>query len=268
MDPHRFDAMIQRLAQSWSRRSLVRGSLAAPVLAALGLDREAIARKNGVATEACIPTGRKCPSRRPGGRKRRKLRCSQCCQGFSIRGRKGKRKCSCKPGGQPCTAFSASDCCTGTCQGGFCASVSTGPQCLPDGADCDSDAECCGDMCNRRGSTTGPLASTRDTCVQCRSGRATCPALGDPGTCCGERECVDAGGSNRCCSIGGERCTVAPAVDTCCGERTCIDVADDGPDVCCSLEGEPCVNAEAAAAPSTCCTGFQCLPGATTCTAI
>jgi hypothetical protein len=92
---------MQRLAPSRSRRTLVEGSLAASVLAALGLNQDVFATKHGVATDACIPTGRKCPARRPRGKKGRKLRCRQCCQGYSIRGRRGSASAPASREGSP-----------------------------------------------------------------------------------------------------------------------------------------------------------------------
>jgi hypothetical protein len=268
--PRSFSAVMQRLAPSRSRRTLVEGSLAASVLAALGLNQDVFATKHGVATDACIPTGRKCPARRPRGKKGRKLRCRQCCQGYSIRGRRGTRKCSCKPGGQPCTPFSASDCCTGTCQGGLCASVSVGPQCAADGVDCASDAECCSGVCNVGGSN---VSGTADECAQCRTGRARC--AGDPSSCCGARTCTasDRGGANpntRCCSLLNERCSNNPGTTgACCttGEGSAANAtcaADDAPghNTCCVTSGvDPAAPATScAAAPDltpnpACCSG-------------
>jgi len=270
VDPHRLNAMIRRLVQTHSRRSLVGGSLTASVLAALGLDQDVIARKSGVATEACIPTGSKCPAKRRRGKHGRKLSCKHCCQGFSIRGRKGKHKCSCKPGGQPCTAFSASDCCTGTCQGGFCASVSLGPQCEADGTDCASDAECCSGICNTGGSN---FTGTADECAQCRTGRARCAA--DPTSCCGARTCTasDRGGANpntRCCSLLNERCSNdSGTTGACCttsegsaANATCAADATPGQNTCCVTPGEnpgapatSCIGAATGTANTACCSG-------------
>jgi hypothetical protein len=260
VDPRRFDAVIQRLAQKHSRRALVGGSVGASVLAALGLDEDARANTHGVAAEACIPTGKQCPSKKPRGKKGKKLGCKQCCQGFSIRGRRGKRKCSCKPGGQPCTADSASACCTGTCQGGVCASVSVGPQCTANGNGCASNTECCSQFC-------GDNVCRASICTV-QGARCTGDAPGCCSGVCNARGSDIDGTANECapCRTGGAFCQRQP--DSCCAGRTCLVIADDR-DVCCSLAGEACVNADPnIPAPSTCCPGFQCLPGATTCTAI
>jgi hypothetical protein len=234
VDPRRFDAIIQRLAQVRSRRSFVGGSLGASVLTALGLGEEVLARKDGVSAEACIPSGKKCPAKKPRGKKAKKLSCKQCCQRFSIGGRKGNRKCSCKPVGQPCTAERASDCCTGICDGSFCAnppSPPVAPQCTPQGADCRDAPPCCTGVCNRRGSN---LNGTANECAPCRTGGAFCE--GEPNSCCDGRACL---------------------------------VIADARDVCCSLEGERCSNVGGSGpVPSTCCEDFECLPDAVTCTPV
>ena len=243
MDPRRFDAMIQRLAQRRSRRSLVGGSLGASVLAAVGLDGDIVAKKNDVNAEACIPTGKKCPAKRPRGKKGEKLGCKQCCQRFSIRGRKGKRRCSCKPGGRPCTADRASDCCTGTCQDGFCASVSTGPQCTANGTGCASDAECCSQFC-------GDNVCRASICTE---QGARCTGQPEPPPCCSgvcnARGSDINGTANECaqCRTGGAFCQRQP--DSCCAGRTCLVTADR--DVCCSLPDETCTPGLATCCPLT-----------------
>ena len=210
MDPRRFDDLIQRLAQRRSRRSLVGGSLTASVLAALGLGEEVLARKDGVSAEACIPSGKKCPAKKPRGKKAKKLSCKQCCQRYSIGGRKGNRKCSCKPVGEPCTTDRASDCCTGICNGSFCANPPNppvAPQCTPLGARCTGSAPaCCSGVCNARGSD---IDGTADECAPCLTGGARC--VRNPDSCCGERECVPAGTTQRCCSLENEACTTETA---------------------------------------------------------
>jgi hypothetical protein len=211
VDPRRFDDLIQRLAQRRSRRSLVGGSLGASVLAALGLGEEVLARKDGVSAEACIPSGKKCPAKKPRGKKAKKLGCKQCCQRFSIGGRKGNRKCSCKPVGQPCTTDRASDCCTGICDGSFCANSPVAPQCTPLGTSCTGFAPaCCSGVCNRRGSNVN---TTANECAPCRTGGAFCQ--GEANSCCDGRAClVIADARDVCCSLPDEACT--PGLGVCC----------------------------------------------------
>src|SRR5687767_2068312 len=132
VDPQNFDRMIGQLARALSRRSLVGGSLGAAVLSAVGLGDESLARKKGrddrtATAQACIPTGKKCPARKPRGKKGETLNCEQCCQGFSItsKNKKGQkiRTCACKPVGKP--ADRPSQCCTGLSNGSSCISAAT-----------------------------------------------------------------------------------------------------------------------------------------------
>jgi hypothetical protein len=221
--------MIQRLAQRHSRRSLVGGSFGASVLAALGLGEEVLARKDGVSAEACIPSGKKCPARKPRGERAKKLGCKQCCQRFSIGGRKWNRKCSCKPVGQPCTTDRASDCCTGICDGSFCANAPNSPvapQCTPLGTSCTGFAPaCCSGVCNARGSD---FDGTAGECAPCLTGGARC--VRNPDSCCGERECVPAGTTQRCCSLEGEACTTetAETQGSCCTIDLACSAVTDG----------------------------------------
>src|SRR3954462_14997067 len=70
--------------------------------------------------EACIPTGQRCPSRKPRGKKAKKLSCHRCCQGASTTDTNGKRICTCQPNGAACTGQSAAFCCSGSCLDGVC----------------------------------------------------------------------------------------------------------------------------------------------------
>src|SRR3954464_4335759 len=72
--------------------------------------------------EACIPTGKKCPSKKPRGRKAKKLNCDKCCQGHFTVSSNGRNKCSCQPEGLACTT--TTECCTGVCSGGLCITLS------------------------------------------------------------------------------------------------------------------------------------------------
>jgi hypothetical protein len=254
--------MIQRLAQRHSRRSLVGGSFGASVLAALGLGEEVLARKDGVSAEACIPSGKKCPAKKPRGKKAKKLGCKQCCQRFSIGGRKGNRKCSCKPVGQPCTADRASDCCTGICDGSFCANAPNppgAPQCTPFGTRCTGFAPaCCSGVCNARGSD---IDGTADECAPCLTGGARC--VRNPDSCCDGRTCTasSTGGANpdsRCCSVANETCD-ATAIGACCGARTCTNAGNTD---CCGAPGDPCTAGATAGQAGACC-GTACDAGPT-----
>src|SRR5215203_2282266 len=135
MDPTRFDALTRSVMTS-SRRGALR-LLAGSVLTGLlplGT-RSATAKTRGtranhrqhsVADEACIPTGRACPSPKPRGRKGKgkngkgpkQLSCNDCCQGHSTTGPNGKYVCTCQPDGLACGE--TGECCSGRCAGGTC----------------------------------------------------------------------------------------------------------------------------------------------------
>ena len=71
MDPATFDGMTQRFSGALSRRQLVGGSVGASVLAAMGWGETTLAKRKRqrVGAEACIPSGKKCPSKKPRGKK-------------------------------------------------------------------------------------------------------------------------------------------------------------------------------------------------------
>jgi hypothetical protein len=89
--------------------------------------------RGGAHAEACIPTGKKCPSPKPRGGHRHRhngkhhrhahnLGCDRCCQGHFTVGNNGKNKCSCQPEGLSCKT--TTECCTGVCSGGLCITLS------------------------------------------------------------------------------------------------------------------------------------------------
>jgi hypothetical protein len=133
VDSKQFDELVARLASGPSRRDTLKG-LVGGTLAAVGVtsvaegkgrgkaksDKKGRKRRGGAHAEACIPTGKKCPSKKPRGRKRKTLGCDRCCQGFSVPGKSGRIKCACKPDGFSCTTATASDCCSAFCSGGTC----------------------------------------------------------------------------------------------------------------------------------------------------
>src|SRR3954466_5555802 len=77
-------------------------------------------KREGAHGEACIPTGQRCPSRKPRGKKGKKLGCNACCQGSFITEASGKKVCGCQPNGGRCTPDTASACCSGFCDGSTC----------------------------------------------------------------------------------------------------------------------------------------------------
>lgn len=141
MDALEFDQLTRLLSTSRARRGLARGLAALPLagglsafLAAHEVDAGQRQRMAGdgrrqARVEACIPTGKACPSKKPRGRKGKKLSCNHCCQKTFATDASGKRKCACQPNGTACTADSASSCCTGFCDAGTCQQPSCDPPC-------------------------------------------------------------------------------------------------------------------------------------------
>jgi hypothetical protein len=121
VDSKQFDELVARLASSPSRRDALKG-VAGGALAAVGLTSVASAKKKARA-EACIPTGKKCPSVKPRGRKGKgnkkpkKLGCNKCCQRF-VDTSGPKNKCACTPDTVACTQDA--HCCSNNCVSGVC----------------------------------------------------------------------------------------------------------------------------------------------------
>ena len=134
MDSKQFDELVARLAKGPSRRDALKG-IAGGALAAVGVTAVADAenKKKGrrgpaakskkgrgrAVIEGCIPTGKKCPSKKPRGKKKKNLQCTACCQGATTTGANGQTICACKPSGvgtaSACTATTAFQCCSGIC---------------------------------------------------------------------------------------------------------------------------------------------------------
>ena len=99
--------------------------VAGGALAAVGITSVASAKKGrrGVGAEACIPTGKKCPSVKPrgrrgkGGKKPKKLGCEKCCQRF-VDSSGAKNKCACTPDTVACERDA--HCCSNNCVSGVC----------------------------------------------------------------------------------------------------------------------------------------------------
>lgn len=68
--------------------------------------------------EACIPTGKKCPAKKPRGRKGKTLGCDKCCQRRTTTNATGKTICYCAETGTPCTQ--TRECCDGVCASRVC----------------------------------------------------------------------------------------------------------------------------------------------------
>lgn len=129
-------------------------------------------QRNTTHSEACIPTGRRCPSKKPRGQKGKRLGCNECCQGVSHTQTDGKRYCGCQLNGEACTTTTASSCCSGFCNGTTCqaASCSAARPCPP----CQT--------CNTASGQCEPLPGGTPCCVG-----------GNPVVCPPSDQCHDAG---------------------------------------------------------------------------
>jgi hypothetical protein len=190
VDPRTFDGMIRRLSGSLSRRSLVGGSIGASLLGVLGLgDEEGLARSKRVRAEACIPTGKKCPSVKPRGKKKKQLGCNKCCQ-HHVDTSGPKNKCACTPDFFACTQ--SAHCCSGGCTDGVCAKRAV--ECAEIGASCAANAECCSQLCN-----LGAAGDVANECVTCLTFGATCDPSIAENLCCDGLTCDE--GDSACVEI-------------------------------------------------------------------
>ena len=162
VDPQTFDRMIQRLAQTRSRRSLVGGSLGAAVLATIGIGTDSRART--ARTEKCLPANTRCgyTKKRKDGTKER-ITCSKCCHDHVEVNAKGRKKCSCRPNTLGCST--SSQCCSGFCGDNIC-QESPCPQ-IGEGCNENAGVRCC--------SLTG-VCNSAGVCVRCvRAGERCTP---------------------------------------------------------------------------------------------
>jgi len=163
MDDRQFDRISRIVGSSVNRRSGLRGLsafvlalFAAPPAAVTLLPGEATAarRKQRLRAEACIPTGKPCPSKKPRGHdnhgKARILSCQRCCQKHTAVVN-GETQCACQPDTQPCTL--TIECCSGICTNGVCGTPNPSPPppppptCTPLGSACTPTSVCCAGTC-------------------------------------------------------------------------------------------------------------------------
>jgi hypothetical protein len=189
-------------------------------------------RRNELHSDACIPTGQRCPSRKPRGKKGRKLGCNACCQGTSHTDADGKRFCGCQPNGSLCTTALASACCSGYCDGTSCraapcSAVNSCPQCqacnpatglceaTANGTNCDDGNPCTtGDACVDGICQSGPALLCEDG-QRCVGGGCICDADSCPTGCCASGEChID---DDDACGTSGGSCTPCTGIDVTCG---------------------------------------------------
>lgn len=147
-----FDRLTKLVGRTASRRGGLRAALG--TLLALGggqaLEPEqVVAHRKRLRAEACIPTGKPCPSKKPRGHnkrgKARILSCNRCCQRH-VTSVNGEQQCACQPNGLPCTE--TIECCLGVCTNGVCIANTPAPPpptptCVAEGGVCATASECC-----------------------------------------------------------------------------------------------------------------------------
>jgi hypothetical protein len=205
VEESRFDTLVRMVAHAASRRTLI------SAFTGLVLSRDIVSSEPATAGrrrsrhhqhhhrhkgethgEACIPTGQRCPSKKPRGKRGKKLGCNSCCQGTFTTDASGKKVCGCQPNGAACTSAAASSCCSGYCNGTTCQ--------IPPSAPC-SPRTCAG-CCDSAGACQ---AGTNPTA--CGSGGTTCAVCAGSSPLCSAHVCVAcanhaACGTNELCVDG------------------------------------------------------------------
>ena len=245
MDGSHFDALTRSLRTARSRRHALAGLLGI-ALGLLGPRTEEVAakkrqpRRRTIGTEACIPTGKRCPSKKPRGQRGKTLGCNQCCQRRTTTNLNGKTICYCAETGTTCTQ--TRECCDGVCSGGVCTSSRTAPLsppsppppplpplvfnrfgCVDVGQACRGDDSVC---CSGRCAGVAPSPGQPDTsqCVAhdvgtCPPGTPTCPLV----TSC----TTDTGFVGTCLPTTGAAayCASAQTCAICTKDSDCIPIA-------------------------------------------
>lgn len=236
MESNRFDTLARSVGAAGTRRRLL-GFLASLPLAAhlpgveaetatAAKGRKAKRRQERDAGEerhrkrkGCIPTGTRCPGRKPKGKKGRRRTCKDCCQGAFTTNDSGAKVCACQPDGAACTADTASNCCSGVCDGGTCQATS-GCAAECNGC-CDASGACqagrSAEVCGADGVTCA--ACSGDTPV-CRKG--VCSGCKNLSQCPANSVCAASGACLACdvCADGCDFTSIQAAIDGRPGQRT------------------------------------------------
>ena len=234
-------------------------------------------------SEACIPTGQRCPSKKPRGKHGKHLSCAHCCQGSSVTDASGKQVCGCLPNGGSCTSDSASACCSGFCDGTSChaapcSSALPCPSCqrcgtdglcapLPDGTGCDDGNACTqADVCQggRCVGTNPVVCPAPDQCHagSCDPATGACSTPSRPdGTACddGDRCTADDQCQAGVCVGTPVSCTTPPVCYTApglchAGSGQCVYPTEPDGTVCDS--GLRCCGGDCVS--GTCCSNADC----------
>jgi hypothetical protein len=260
LESEQFDALVRRLFTLRSRRSTLAGAISALVAFDAGqahvLGKPKGPRRDGAngrhdpgrqrahadgksghakterhqndgraGAEACIPTGKPCPSKKPRGKRHKHkltLGCDQCCQATFVTAGDGSKRCACKQNGIACET--SAHCCSGICSSGACIAREgcgdTGERCCAGGACVD------GSICDL----------STNTCIACGGSEQPCCASS---TCSGGFVCDTTTGICKACGDAGEACCASNICDEnlICGEgNVCVACGGIG-DACCAGDG-------------------------------
>src|SRR4051812_35247950 len=206
MDGSAFDRLSRAFVTGGSRRRLFGLLTSLPLLGFLGRSAVAESRpgrkahrhhtqqpqrhaktrrhtpqRDAAHSEACIPTGQRCPSRKPRGKHHKRLGCNACCQDSFHTETDGKQYCGCQPNGGSCTTDAATSCCSGFCNGSTCQAAPCSvaipcPQCQS----CNATTGLCEAVADGTSCDDGNACTQTDTCQGGRclgSNPVTCTAL-------------------------------------------------------------------------------------------
>jgi hypothetical protein len=230
MESTRFDALSRTLATAGARRRVLGFLAGLPLAVGLTSGGEAAARgrKKGRQQDrkrgrdageerhkkhkGCIPTGKRCPGKKSKGKKGKRLRCKDCCQGSFTTNSSGAKVCACQPEGTACTADTASNCCSGVCTGGTC-QATNGCAAECNGC-CDASGACqagtTAEVCGADGVTCS--ACSGDTPI-CRKG--VCSGCKNLSQCPANSVCAASGACLACdvCANGCVLTSIQGAID-------------------------------------------------------
>lgn len=232
MENTRFDALSRTLATAGARRRVLGMLAGLPLAAGLLGAGEAAARgrkagrqqdrdggaqsekKHGKGKKrgGCIPTGKRCPNWKSRGKKGKKLKCKDCCQGSFTTNNSGHRICACQPAGAVCTEKTARNCCSGVCAGGTCrATTACAAEC---NGCCDENGACqagtSAEVCGAGGATCSACEGNTPRCKQ-----GICSGCANLNHCPANSVCAESGACLVCdvCASGCEFTSIQAAID-------------------------------------------------------
>jgi hypothetical protein len=229
MESTRFDALSRSLGKAGTRRRLLGFLTSLPLAANLpGVEtetataaggrkakrrqeRDASGERNGK-RGGCIATGKRCPARKPKGKKGKRRTCKDCCQGSFTTNSSGAKICACQPEGTACTADTASNCCSGVCTGGTCQATNG---CAAECNGCCDESGACqagrsAEVCGTGGATCAACSGNTPRCKQ-----GVCSACTNLNQCPANSVCAESGACLACdvCASGCDFTSIQEAID-------------------------------------------------------